>query len=395
MNFNYVPKRLIQSKEDIVILHANKRTPVTVQPNNDLMTLITRLVSLELYQIKKNALALTEEETMKVAGYLPYNYYNVEMKNLFLVFQYRSNKRLCEILYNEWQDSYTNSDCNKYMKELLNDNEKFILTIRDKHLNESDFKDYLSSDDIAIRFGKETAKYHFKVGTSLKDKLNYFGIRSDSRLYHDCEFMFYTYCSKADYIAAGKNELLAIIKKYGPVPLKEFLKNFLSKLELKEMQKFTDLAKYLTTQTGENHSEKFNSFFKGFDDLLIEKYVDWINVYKVYQYFGDDERSMFWKQYKFRDVKRYAYSNAVVMEFKRYYAVEFLGYNMGPIYIYEKDIFENTVRRWFSIFNNTDLRSQLYHSAHLYFYRKAHQGYWQYDVNDVLLRNRITERIII
>ena len=43
----------------------------------------------------------------------------------------------------------------------------------------------------------------------------------------DCEFMFYTYCSKADYIAAGKNELLAIEKKYGPVPLKEFLKNII------------------------------------------------------------------------------------------------------------------------------------------------------------------------
>lgn len=393
MYFNFVPKRLIQSREDISIIHANKRTPVAIQPNDELMKLIKRLASLELYQVRKNAFALSNEEAMKVAGYLPHNYYDVEMQNLFLVFRYRSNKEMCYILYNEWQDSYTDTSCNKYMRELLNYDENFIMMIRNNHLKESDFFEFLENSDIAYRLGRETYNHQFREGATLGDKLNYFGIRNNSRLYRNCAFLFFTYCEREDYLAVSKSELLTFIKKYGPGQLKSFLNNFLIRLELKDLQEFSEIAKYLISQTGEKNTDKFNTFFADFQSDLVAKYINWINIYKVYQYFGNDIRSNFWKRYRFDNITYYNYSNAVVMEFKNYYAVEFLGHNMGPIYIYEKEIFNQSVRRWFSVLNNSDLRSALFNNSQLYFYRKPHQGRWQYEVNSVLLRYNITERL--
>jgi hypothetical protein len=81
------------------------------------------------------------------------------------------------------------------------------------------------------------------------------------------------------------------------------------------------------------------------------------------------------------------------MEFEKYYAVEFLGDSMGPIYFYNKEIFDKYVRRWMRIYNNSELRQQLYHSPNLYSYRKEHRGDWQWSVHSVLISNHITEKV--
>ena len=65
----------------------------------------------------------------------------------------------------------------------------------------------------------------------------------------------------------------------------------------------------------------------------------------------------------------------------------------SDIYFYEKEIFENHIRRWMKMFNNAELRQQLYHRPNLHSYRKEHRGNWQWSVNSVLISNRITEKV--
>ena len=393
MDFSYSPKRLIEAANDIALQHKKKRELNYTTTNDKLKKLIERIVSLELYQVKQNALALPEDDVLLIAGYLPHNYYNVEMKNLFLVFSYRSSQQACEVLYEQWQSAYDNDQCNKYIQEQLIQNEKFILLMRDNNLSEQLFDEILRADIIPARFGQECVNRHFPSGYSLLNKMNYFGVEGNTRLYYDCQFLFYTFCNKQDYLAASKVELLATIQKYGDSALKEFLYRFLKMLSLVELEQFYEMARYFSVSIGEITTQKANLFFSDATDEIKEKYRDWLNRFKISQYFGYDERSRFWKQYQFKSVEKFNRSNAVLMEFEKYYAVEFLGDSMGPIYFYEKETFEQTVRRWMRIYNNGELRQQLYHRPTLYAYRKEHRGNWQWSVNSLLISNRITERV--
>lgn len=399
MNFSYTPKRLQCAKEDIVLIHQKTSEAPKMTKNEELRKMILSLVALEQFQVKPQAYALTSREIDLVAGYIPHNYFNVDMKNLFRIFTYRSTDRLCQILFNQWQDSYHNRACNKFMREILVYDEHLIVLAQNNHMPETMFDSVLQDHDIATRFGKEIKKRNFTGKKSLAERLAYFGIRGDSQLYLDCEFLFYTYCDKEDYLNVQKLSLLNLVKQYSKrsqETLKDFLQNFLSKLELKELLSFKELAMFLQTITGDNgeNKSKFENFFNAFDSLLVRKYINWINLYKVEEYFGYDERSSFWKQYKFESVRKYSYSNAVVMEFERYYAVEFLGRAMGPIYMYSKDYFEKNIIMRFKWNDNQQMRQELLHNS-TWVYRKEHRGYWQGDVHSILIHNRITERLNI
>lgn len=399
MDFSYTPKRLMRAREDIVLLHQKTGEPPKMTKNEELRKLILSLVSLERFQVKLQAYALTSREIELVAGYIPHNYFNVDMKNLFQIFSYRSTDRLCQILFNQWQDSYHNRACNTFIRDILDYDEHLIVLVQSNHMSETMFDSVLQDRDIALRFGREIKKKDLPGRKSLADRMEFFGIRRDSQLYLDCEFLFYTYCDKEDYLNVEKIVLLNLVKQYRKrreETLKDFLQNFLSKLELNELYPFKELAVFLQTVTGDNgeYKSKFENFFNGFNPVLVRKYINWINRYKVEEYFGYDERSRFWKQYRFESVRKFDYSNAVVMEFERYYAVEFLGQAMGPIYMYPKEYFEKNIIKRFGWNDNQQMRQDLLHNS-TWAYRKEHRGYWQGDVHSTLIDNKITERLDI
>ena len=399
MIFSYVPKKLKLAREDIALIHKYTNEPPKIAKNEELRRLIMSLVSLDPIKVKITAQALTNKEVEMVAGYIPHNYFNVEMKNLYTVFSARTTDRLCEILFNQWQDSYNNEKCNAFMRDIFRWDEHLIVLAQKRHMNEEMFDSVLQDKDIASRFGKELQKRRYVTGRTLAERLAYFGIRDDSKLCRDCEYLFYTYCERDDYLNIPKLDLLDLVKRYnqrGNSILKAFLQNFLAKLELKDLMGFRYLASFLQGVIGDNANtkERFDEFFAGFDPVLVRKYINWINLYKVEEYFGNDERSQLWKRYRYESVRRFNFSNAVVMEFEKYFAVEFLGQAMGPIYIFEKEYFAKNLAWRFNNNNNLEMRSILLHNS-TWFYRKEHRGHWQADVHRVLIYNKITERLPI
>lgn len=397
MDFSFVPNRLVNVKDKIVKEHPLEAEELLdIKPNDKLFELVNRIASLEIKKVKMNAMSLSANDIAAIAAYLPHNYYSVKMRNLFLVFKYRTDYRLCEILYDQWQNTYTNKECNEFILDvLLKEKEDFIILLRNNHIDENHFRMFLEKGDIPTRYGYELRKVNFRKGLSLKDKLGYFGVKNSSKLYHDCEYLFYTFCDREDYLIANKLSMVDVVEKYSIRELKLFLFNFLSKLSLAELEDFSTLAAKLQVRIGDDQSSKFKSFFDGANPAIIRKYIDWINIYKVNKYFGNDERSIFWKRYRFVHVEKYSYSDSVVMEFDSYVAIEFLGQAMGPIYIYTKDYFNTYVRKWFTrkIYGNSEMRSVLLHQTDYqnYGYRKEHRGYWQSEVHGVLIGNNITE----
>ncbi|MCR5836008.1 MAG: hypothetical protein K6G88_05855 [Lachnospiraceae bacterium] len=402
MNYSFTPRRLMQSKEDIAIQHPLKRELSLIVPDDALFRLITRLVSLEKNQVKKNALALSLEDIQKVTIYLPFNYYSVNMSNLFEVFRYRSTIDLCQLLYNQWQDSYDNNDCNAFLKEMAERDENFIMILHKNNLSEAVSTELFGSDNIPLFFAiliKDT----MNISLALEVKVKHWGIRDDSRLFKQIQFLFYTFCNRADYLMIPQSTLIDIVKKYGVTDLrilKLFLINYLQEFKLSELEECRELARYLETQTGKNRTDEFNKFFADVDASIVEKYVNWLNILLINDVFGYDERSLFWKQYKFLHIDRYWKSDSIVMEMKNYYVTEFLGKAMGPIYFYEKDVFNTKVRRWFLIYDNTELRSKLFNHQELCDGRETHmkpngdEHYWCRKVHGILISKRMTEKIV-
>lgn len=408
MEFSFVPKNLIKAKEEIISKHAGIGEPIQVANDFDFMKMIKRIASLNKKEAENEALILTKKNLDMIARYLPHNYYKVRIENLFLVFGLRCNLNLNWILFYEWQNAYDNQEFNVFFSKLVSENDDFKKIMQSNHFSIQKFRDVLSDESIPIAYGKIALTVGKDSLPKLNDKLEYLGIKESSRLSEDCNYLFFTFCTLDDYLTVGEQELLIRVRRYDDVIRKKFLQNFLKELSLVHLKRFNRIAEYFLGLTGENHSEKFKTYFYNFNPILIRKYVDWINIYKINKIFGDDERSVFWEQYHHEAVTKYAYSNSVVMEFKDYVAIEFLGQASGPFYIFKKEYFEHNVRKLFKIYGYeaTELKSYLYNNtdyvknAELFGnangIRRVHlpNPGWQRKFNSVLIGNRITEHIL-
>lgn len=392
MEILFVPKRLKAARHEIFQIHQNSKKQMSVSQSKELEELIESLVCIPASQLKMVSYSLTDRELEMVAGYIPHNYFKVDRSNLFKIFAIRSSEKMCEILYNHWQENYQDEECNQFICEDLKEDKNWDVFLKKNHLSALLFDEILREKQIAYRFGMELKKYSFGNMVPLGERLKLFAIRESSQLYSDCAFYFYTYCERMDYLASGVDSLLRIVSKYCSSEeniLKLFAQNFLEKLSLKDLLSFREIAGILRKKIGDSQRE-IQTFFEGCDHDLIRKYTDWINIYKVNEYFGNDERSEFWKHCRFLSVRRYAYSDSLVMEFDNYYAVEFLGARRGPIYIYPRKYFETNVQNWFVCYNNSDMRDRLLHRTK-WFERTVHSIGWQSRMKTFLIINRITE----
>lgn len=407
MQFDFIPHKLIKEKNQIIIRHSHLADTKEITPNNDLKNFIFDLVKLETYEIKSKAMVLTRQEMTLLAKYLPYNFYNVNMKNLFEIFLLRVNKSLCTYLFWEWQNSYDNNECNLFLHQLLNQNEDFRNIIKECHLTVELFHKLLNESTPPIFLGQEFVKMMQISKEEIREKLSYFGIKYASNFAKKCEDFFYIFCMRKDYLGVTDNDLLLYIKKYTYDQRKLFLKNFLAELRLKDLAKFNLIAEYFLIEAGENKSENFRKYFDTFPSLLVSKYVDWTNTYKLHKLFENDERSLFWSRYHHEVITKYEQSNCVVMNFKTYVAIEFLGRAMGPCYIYSKKYFEDKIKQSHVLkeydnqrlrkylYNNTDYSSTTYNIIRVNGIRLVHNPNpgWQRNFDKVLMDNDITERI--
>lgn len=389
----YFPYRLAAARAEIAMKHPLEQELPEIQPDIMLQQLVVKLAGLRHDQIKRTALSLTEGEVVMVAGYLPNDFYKVRLEPLFDVLKYRSSVKSCRVLWRQWQNTYDNRRCNLLLKGFLAVDRPLQAVLQDNHVTAELFEAFLSAEDIASRFGRECLALSLPTVLSYEERAAYFGVQPDTRLYQESEYLFFTYCREKDYLAVQEAELLRIVKKYDVRILKLFLVNFLDKLELKQLMVFSELLRYLMGITGPVGSGRLNHFFADLPADTKNAYIDWMNRMKISWYFGEGERSRFWEQYRAVNVTKYKKSNAVVIEFESSYAVEFLGAAMGPVYLYEKPVFETRIVQWFKWRKNAELRKLLYDNRDLCRYRKEHRGNWQYEVGGYMAANEIAERV--
>lgn len=114
MLFKFIPNRLINAKNEISRIH-NKVNNVKFIYTEKEREIIKKVIGWSKEQIKIKSFTLTSEELIIIASYLPYNFDKVNMENLFEVMDLVFDQQTCNTLFIQWQYSYKNDECNKYM----------------------------------------------------------------------------------------------------------------------------------------------------------------------------------------------------------------------------------------------------------------------------------------
>ena len=257
------------------------------------------------------------------------------------------------------------------------------------------FQKILESSHIPLSFDEELVGRHFADGTQFDERLKQYGVVEGSYLDIECKRALLTVCGRADYFNCSEENILDIIKSYDLFMLKKFLLNFLGKMSLGELQIYPELAAYLRNVIGHRKSDTFQAFFEDVNPDLAQQFIDWINIFKINLYFDNDERSRFWKQFRYLNVIRYPASNTVILEFEQYIAVEFLGEKPGTIYLCEKETFRDHFYSHLDSMDNETLR--IYFKVHkdLCLEYRNHTGRWQSHVGNVIAKRGMSERVRI
>lgn len=391
--FRFTPEKLIEAQKRLEALHRPAEPYDYSHPEETLEQLIRRIDGMPEDMLQAAAFALSDRDIRLAAGYLPYNFYEVSEQKLARLLNYRMDAEACRILFREWQEEFTNPQCNEFLQKMASSNGYFQELLREHHISKEMFQRILKSRSIPLAYDQQLIGGVFSDGEEFEKRLRYYGVFKDSFLDVECKRALLTFCEKEDYFSCSEENLLDILRTYNSYMLKIWLFNFLSKLNLQELENYPALASYMRQITGHCNSRTFQSFFEKAPENLVVKYVDWINIFKINTYFEGDERSSFWKQFRFLNVIRYPVSNVVILELDEYTVVEFLGDKKGTIYLCRKDVFMENFYGKLDRMDNEDLR--IYFKAHkdLCEESRNHLGRWQSHMGNLFRKQGIAEKL--
>lgn len=394
MDVWYSPVKLEEASRIIAKTHTFSVQPSNVDiSDNEVEKVVRKIIALDETRVQSYANTLTNREVFLLAWYIPENRLHVNLKRLIEVFDLRATAEAFRAFFHAWQNEFWNSECNIGICNKFSKNSCFQTVIKEVHLDQGKLQ-LILADKIGVPdgFNVLVGKNKFSPNLAFKEKLKYFGVYSDTKLYSECVRRFYLTCKHDDYKFAGMEALIGAYRSYNDQEKKLLLINILKEMDWNELPEFSKLFNEYKDITGNKHREKIAVYFEDVDQEIAQKFTDWYNMNNILRFFGMDERSLFWKNFRFEDVERFVVSRSIVMTFPEHVAVEFLGQAMGPIYVYQREIFDKYIKNLFSMKENAELRQMLYHDRR-YKYRKEHRGYWQRDMASWLLHNNVTTRI--
>jgi len=346
---------------------------------SDINQLVDKIVKIPEEKLYAFGMTLSKREIYALCQYAPLNYLKVEIAKIYDILMYRMDQKAFLYLYQQWTRNYKNRECNEFLLELLALKPMFAQAVQKYGISLGLFLEWIDSENIAAAVGKSCLNI-LGEELSLEQQLGRFGIYGESLLHRDCQYYFYTYCSREEYLKADQEELKKVVNRYKQndlKDLKQFLVHFVRVMEMEQLEKYLGVCNELAKITGEPDSKQFSVFFRDVPSQIIAKYKVWLNILNVNEVFGNDERSIFWKEYALYGIyKFYRYSGAFVMEFHEIKIVEFKGKANGPAYFYEKSYFDKNLQYKVQHEKNGDLRQILLHHTD-FLERETHIPGWQ------------------
>lgn len=359
---SYVPKRLIAIKEKIIVDHPIEiSNPILHQEDNDaVFELIEKLIKMDEKELEREALLIPSEIITQLACIVPKLTIQLDgLKKLFKVIAYNSNERAYMNMLYHWQNFYKNELMYYCLK--IENNELFLKVLDEKYCGQKQFKLLLNNNakTIPVNIGRMLYRDNNLFTMNLDDRIEAYGLNSGSRLGLEIRRILFTFCDKNEYLKYSQSDILKEITKFSKFEYLNFVKNFLEKLTLYELEEFEEIIRFILGNSSviskEELMEKLNDFLKN-------KLNHWTNSYNLQKAFSkEDIRYNFWKKYDLKNIIFFKRSGSIAIEFEDYFVVEFLGKGRGPFYVYEKDAFMNYVFYLIKNESHKKITNTLYH----------------------------------
>ena len=239
MNLSFEPKKLKEVAKKIAIFE-NQATNIEIKKCKELQELVESVVHLKSWQIKHHIMALSDKEVCLLAGYIPHNYWNYELVNFNELFRYRATKKMCTILFREWQEAYNKKNVNAFILKLPNVEQYCSVFFHSSKQEGNIFFEILKQEDIVMSLGELVNKQQVSQNVSIGERIEWIGINKDSVLYKEMKHLFYTYCDKEYYLCKTNLELIKILKNYenDEKNMLKVIKNMFSRMNLEELKKY-------------------------------------------------------------------------------------------------------------------------------------------------------------
>lgn len=375
--FIFTPRNILNIKEEIKKKHKNineKYKNLIVDDRNliELLKIIDKLNKDELvnfsYKLKKKDLYL-------LAKYMPKNQYNIDLEKIYIILKTRFKDEFIKILFEEFKNHYYNYEFNRYFIHFLNLSKKSHRLLNIKSNTLKVLKKWLKEKEIIPIIVKSC----FKINKDFNTFMSIFRFEKSTQIYKDCRKYFFTVCTKEDYLTGNTDEILKIFKTYNLDEKVAFINNYLTILEVEEFQE--SILNYIYYSYGRPEDNQFN--WEKVNDKAIEKYKLWIAQKCMKEFFGDDDRYVFWYSYvknseaKLLDVNE----RQLFLDFGELIVVEFR--NIGnAAYIYEKGDFYKYFKKYLN--NNKIYDDGTYKNRGINLVRIIHSGNWQYKADSIL-----------
>jgi hypothetical protein len=367
--------------------------------DEDFLEKVRYWAGMEEGEVESEAFTISFRNILRLSDYIGSNQLHLSCQNLIQMVCLRAEKRVMKRLLMRWPDLFESREYSEMVKSIAGEHSELVEEeLKNTKLTREVLLSWLNEEHISGAVGKTTIERSRKSGRSLQEELSSLRIPPDSKLGKRCLEEFYLYCQREDYLKISDSELYRILARWQLPVIRAFLKNILEVSETTDFQRLYKCGVYLRDAfTGTTNSPQCHSFFTGFSDKLILRYNCWLGYLTIVEGFGqdtNDNRLKFWKDYVPNCTQVYIqkFSEALIMYYAHYCIVEFTTKTKGPIYIYERTYFEQSIEPLTRKLKNSNLRKELFRQVEVFpksAKRISHNSGWEYKVRDYLRRYNI------
>ena len=361
----YIPSKLkavrIQVEKDHPIRGEKSKTEV----DEALRELVLQVVGWKSSKVISNGKLLNPEQITDLCEYAPGNVFKVDCKNIYEVIRTFATGDDYWIVYQGWQDYYSNNTLKKKVLENVF-TEPDSRVVFDAIQNKADINrisSWIKTDYPQILLDIISALPAVNNADDFRRELKGQGIEEDKKIYFALEPLFYLTCGRSAYLELSDIDTGNIYKEFGTAHKAMFLSNYLFEMRLSDLERKDYLFDAVETSFKSSNvkSPVENSLKK---KNLYDKYLQWSSLMTLKHSFEDSERFNFWKKYVMEvECVRIQQTDSMYMDFGKYVVTEFYKKADGPAYCFEKPYFQSNVLWRMRRYSKTDLKSFMLHKT--------------------------------
>lgn len=380
----FVPNKLIHIVEKIEQEHpltAPELPEITQQALYELIQRINHADDEELIALSG---ILTKREIQALCRYLEHDAYHAELQKIAIVINERFDKACFSILFRVWQ----NVPNQLYILSLLADHDK------------SKYR----PDDLSIKEGVITGWEKARlpllavvrtcqdasVSAIFAENYVSVGLSAETPLYYQSYAKFLYKSSIQQFILEGDLHLAEILQHLERADIEGIILELLRCAEKykKQLMQFREVYRHAYKLWGEPNRVSFPGNRE--HEYWVYKY--WYDATQLSQILGHDpRREKFWSQFLGLENVQWSVVNKhdmLVMTFGDKVVTEFM--EVGPVYIYDKNYYEQDVKYQINRQKTPSLKSWMKNQSD-YLSREVHHTRWEYNQRYALRKVGIIE----